>query len=152
MYGLCWPMLVIIHVWFLNTWAPSRTHCSLIALEAYIFFMLNITRRMPLVEHELLTIPVYMSSTPVFSGVRVTRSLVLCVVLCRSFVVLKSFFCWSLRCLSIDLRILICKLVFVFCFHFMLVFTWLQCELFVLSDSNLTVNLCSLVDTYCRLK
>jgi hypothetical protein len=89
---------------------------------------------------------------PVFSGVRVTRSLVLCVVLCRSFVVLLSFFCWSLRCLSIDLRILICKLVFVFCFHFMLVFTWLQCELFVLSDSNLTVNLCSLVDTYCRLK
>jgi hypothetical protein len=50
-----------------------------------------------------------------------TRSLVLCEMLCRSSVVLLSFFCWSFRCLSIDLRILIFKLVFVFCFHFMLV-------------------------------
>jgi hypothetical protein len=152
MYGLCWPVLVIIHVWFLSIWAPSRTHCWLIALEAYIFFMLNITRRVPLVEHELLTIPVHLSSPPVFSGVRVTRSLVLCEMLCRSSVVFLSFFCWSLRCLFIDLRILIFKLVFVFCFHFMLVLTWLQCELFVLSVSNLTLSLCSLVDEYCCLK
>ena len=34
---------------------------------------------MPLVEHELLTLPEHMSSTPVASGVCVTRSLVLCV-------------------------------------------------------------------------
>jgi hypothetical protein len=32
-----------------------------------------------LVEQELLTLPVNLSSPPVFSGVRVTRSLVLCV-------------------------------------------------------------------------
>ena len=34
---------------------------------------------MPLVEQELLTLPEPLSSPPVFSGVRVTRSLVLCV-------------------------------------------------------------------------
>ena len=38
---------------------------------------------MPLVEQELPTLPEHRSSTPVFSGVRVTRSLVLCV--CLSF-------------------------------------------------------------------
>ena len=37
-------------------------------------------RRMPLVGQELLTIPEHMSSPPVFSEVRVTRSLVLCVL------------------------------------------------------------------------
>ena len=42
---------------------------------------------MPLVEQELLTFPEYPSSPPVFSGVRVTRSLVLCV-------------CFVNRCLS----------------------------------------------------
>jgi hypothetical protein len=35
------------------------------------------TRRMPLVEQELPTLPEHMSSPPVFSGVRVTRSLVI---------------------------------------------------------------------------
>ena len=39
-----------------------------------------------------LTLPEHLSSPPVFSGVRVTRSLVLCVVLCRSLFVLLSLF------------------------------------------------------------
>ena len=38
--------------------------------------------------------------TPVFSKVRVVRSLVLCVVFCSSLFVLLSFFIWSLCCLS----------------------------------------------------
>jgi hypothetical protein len=38
----------------------------------------------PLVEQELLTMTEHLSSPSVFSGVRVTRSLVLCVVFCRS--------------------------------------------------------------------
>ena len=42
---------------------------------------------MPLVEQELLTLPEHLSSPPVFSGVRVTRSLVWCV-------------CFVYRCLS----------------------------------------------------
>ena len=52
------------------------------------------------------------SSTPVFSGVRVTRSLVFYVVLCISLFVLLSFFFWPLCCLSFsDLRILIIPLI-----------------------------------------
>jgi hypothetical protein len=45
-------------------------------------FVSRLTQRVPLVEQELLTLPEHLSSPPVFSGVRVTRSLVLyvCVV------------------------------------------------------------------------
>jgi hypothetical protein len=46
----------------------------------------------PQVEQELLTRPEYLSSPLVFSGVRVTRFLVLCVMFCRSFFVLLFFF------------------------------------------------------------
>jgi hypothetical protein len=48
-----------------------------------IYFDLIVTRPAPLVEQELLTLPEHLSSPPVFSAVRVTRSLVLCV--CLSF-------------------------------------------------------------------
>jgi hypothetical protein len=44
-------------------------------------------KQIQLVEQELLTLPEHLSSSPVFSGVRVTRSLVLCV-------------CFVDRCLS----------------------------------------------------
>ena len=37
-----------------------------------------------IVERELPTLPEHPSSSPVFSGIRVTRSLVLCVMFCRS--------------------------------------------------------------------
>ena len=52
-----------------------------------------------LVEQELLTLPDHQSSPPVFSGFRVTRSLVSCVMFCRSLFVLLSFFFWPLCCL-----------------------------------------------------
>ena len=42
-------------------------------------FVTRWTRRVPLVGQELLAYPEHLSSSPVFSGVRVTRSLVLCV-------------------------------------------------------------------------
>ena len=42
-------------------------------------FVTRLTRRVSLVEQELLTLPGHLSSPPVSSGVRVTRSLVLCV-------------------------------------------------------------------------
>jgi hypothetical protein len=49
--------------------------------------------------------------TLIFSGIRVSRSLVFSVMfsrsLCRSLFVLVFFFFWSLCCLSFDLRILI---------------------------------------------
>jgi hypothetical protein len=50
-------------------------------------FVTRLTRRVSLVKQELLTLPEHMSSPPVFSGVRVTRSLVL-------------YVCFLVRCLS----------------------------------------------------
>ena len=48
----------------------------------------------------------------VFSGVRITRSLVLCVMFCRSLFVVLSFFFWPLCCLFFfDLLNLITSLV-----------------------------------------
>ena len=44
-------------------------------------YLTRLTRRVPQVEQELLTLPEHLSSPPVFSGVCVTRSLVLCVCL-----------------------------------------------------------------------
>jgi hypothetical protein len=71
-------------------------------------FITRLTRRLLLVEQELHTLPEHLGSPPVCSGVRVTRSLVLCV----GFVdCCLSFFCWSLCCLSFDVRVLIIPLV-----------------------------------------
>ena len=42
-----------------------------------VFRITRLTRRMSLMEQELLTLPEHLSSPPVFSGVRVTRSLFL---------------------------------------------------------------------------
>ena len=57
-------------------------------------------RRVPLIKLELPTLPKHLSSPPVFNGVRVTRSLVLCVLFCRSLFAILSFFFWPLYCLS----------------------------------------------------
>ena len=67
--------------------------------------------RVSLVEQELFTLPEHLSSPPVFSGVRVTRSIVLYVMFCRSLFVLLYFFFWPLCCLFFDIRILITLLV-----------------------------------------
>jgi hypothetical protein len=52
----------------------------------------RVTRRVPLVEQELPILPEHLSSLPIFSGVHVTWSFVLCVMFCRSLFVLLSFF------------------------------------------------------------
>jgi len=52
------------------------------------------------VEWELLILSEDLSSPPMISVVRVARSLVFCVVFCRSLFVLWSLFFWSLCCLS----------------------------------------------------
>ena len=56
---------------------------------------ITITGSIPLVEQELLALPKHLSSPRVFSGVRVTRSLVLCV--CFVYCCLSFF--WPLCCL-----------------------------------------------------
>ena len=74
-------------------------------------FVTRLTRRVPLVEQELITLPEHLSSPPVFSGVRVTRSLVLYVCFpdrCLSFL---CFYFWPLCCLFFDIRFLIAPLV-----------------------------------------
>jgi hypothetical protein len=72
-------------------------------------FVTRLTPRVPLAEQELLTLPEHMISPPVFSGVRVTRSLVLCV--CFVDRCLYFFFC-PLCCLFFfDIRILIIPLL-----------------------------------------
>ena len=75
-------------------------------------FVKKLTRRLSLVEQELLTFPDHLSSSQVFSGVRVARSLVLCVMFCRSlFVLLSLFFCLLCYLSFLDLWILITPLV-----------------------------------------
>jgi hypothetical protein len=63
-------------------------------------FVTRLTRRVPLVEQELLTLPEHLSSPPVFSGVRITRYLVLCV-------------CFVDRCLSLYLTCWKCSSKFI---------------------------------------
>ena len=59
----------------------------------------RLTRRVPLVEQELPTLPEHMSSPLVFSGVRVTRSLVLYVCFVDRCLSFCTFFFWPLCCL-----------------------------------------------------
>jgi hypothetical protein len=71
----------------------------------------RLTRRMSLVEQELLTLPEHLSSPAVFSGVRVTRSFVWYVCFpdrCLSFFAFSfGIFC----CLFLDIHFLIAPLV-----------------------------------------
>ena len=54
-----------------------KTSRSFPLLWLIIGFVTRLIRRVPLVEQELLSLPDHMSWTPVHSGVRVTRSIVL---------------------------------------------------------------------------
>ena len=82
-------------------------------------FVTRVTRWVPLVEQELLTLPKHLSSPPVFSGVRVTRSLVLYVYFvdrCVSFSTFSDIlkFDWTHNCTKLSLyglyefRVLLC--------------------------------------------
>jgi hypothetical protein len=66
------------------SYSPSRSFPHALLING---FVTRITRRVPSVEQELLTLPEHLSSPPVFSGIPVTQSLVLCV-------------CFVDRCLS----------------------------------------------------
>ena len=71
----------------------------------------RLTRRVLLVEHELLNVPEDLSSPPIFSGVRVTRSLVLYICFIDRCLSFSTFFFWSLCRIFFDMRILITPLV-----------------------------------------
>jgi len=75
-------------------------------------FVTRSTRRVPLVEQALLTLLEHLSSPPVFNGVRVTRSFVLCLCFVDRCLSFCTFFFWPLCCLFFfNLRILIIHLV-----------------------------------------
>ena len=60
--------------------------------------------QLQVMEKERLALPEHQSSPPMFSGVRVARSLIFCVVLCRSLHVILSFFFHLIIVLSVLLR------------------------------------------------
>ena len=77
-----------------------------------IRFVTRFIRRVPLVEQELPTLPEHLSSPPVFSRVRVTRSLVLYVCFIYRCLSFCPFIFWPLCCLFFfDIRIMIAPLV-----------------------------------------
>ena len=95
-----------------HTHDSRKTSCTPCIYCIYICMILwkesltRLTRRAPLVEQWLLILPEHLSSPPVFSGVRVTRSLVLCV-------------CFVGRCLpfctfSFD-HFVVCSSIYGFC-------------------------------------
>ena len=87
--------------WSKLEYPEKTTHLSQVTDKLY-------HTTVPLVEQELLTLPGHLSSPPVFSRVRVTRSLVSC-VFCKCCL---YFFLWPLCCLFLfDIRILITPLV-----------------------------------------
>jgi len=51
-------------------------------------FVTRETRRVPLMEQEVLILPEHLRSLPVLSWARVIRSIVYCVLICRSLFVL----------------------------------------------------------------
>ena len=67
---------------------------------------------MSLVEHELIILPEHLNSPTVFSGIRVMRSLVLCVCFVDRCLSYCPFFLWPLCYLFFfDIRILVSPLV-----------------------------------------
>ena len=87
-------------IWITSEFISEMTYVPLVVntfrsvLHSWIIigFVTRLTRRVPLVVQELLILPEHLSSSPVCSGVCVTRSLVLC-IFCRSlFVLVYCFF------------------------------------------------------------
>jgi hypothetical protein len=91
-------------------WFPTnKKHFTVIKI---LILYLYIIEQVILVEQELLTLPEHLSTPPGFSGVRVARSLVLCVVFVDRSLSFCTFFFWPLCGLFFfDLRILIVPLV-----------------------------------------
>jgi hypothetical protein len=91
---LCWPFWnILCHKWRRICSICRERFPVLSSFMTYICiigFVTRLTWWVPLVDQERLALPEYLTSLPVFSGVRVTRSLVLCV-------------CFVDRCLSIVL-------------------------------------------------
>jgi len=86
------PVITVKCVWMLSLTSKKRTS-STHETQCRVFDSFCTTSK------ELLTVPEHMSSPTVFSGVRIARSLVVCVMLYRSLFVLLSFFFFRPFCL-----------------------------------------------------
>jgi hypothetical protein len=74
-------------------------------------FVTRLTRKVSLVEQELFTLPEHLISSPVISGVRLTRSLAWCVCFVDFCLFFFIFYFWLLRWLFFfNIRILITPL------------------------------------------
>jgi len=73
--------------WFIVIIIQSCPHLRLITR-----FVTMVTRRVTHVEQELVTVPEHLSSPSIFSWVRAAHSLVFCIMMWRSLIVLLSFF------------------------------------------------------------
>ena len=73
-------------------------------------FVTKLIRRVPLVGKELFTLPEHLSSPPIFSGVCVTQSLVLCVCFVDQ--------CLSFCTFSFGHCVVCSSLIYVFLLHF----------------------------------
>jgi hypothetical protein len=106
--GICFFFLWEKIRTFVNCKTFSRQQCMLLLLLG-LTQTKYFTQRLPLVDQELLTLPMHPSCPPpTFRADRVAWSLVFYVVLCRSLFVLLSFFLWPLHFLYFfDLRFLI---------------------------------------------
>ena len=89
----------------------SQTLPSPFLIHDITRFVTRLTRRAPLMEQELFTFPEHLSSPPILSGVRVTRSLALCICFVYRCLSFCTFFFWPMCCLFFDIRILITILV-----------------------------------------
>jgi hypothetical protein len=105
-------MEYLCHKW-LRICSSCRKHFPFLSsFTAYRGFVTRLKQRVPLVEQELLTLPEYLNSSSVFSGVRVARSLVVCVCFVDRFLSFCPFSFWPLCCLFFfDIQILITPLV-----------------------------------------
>ena len=89
----------------------DTNECLVATLDGQLF-VTRVTRRVQLMEQELLSHPKHPRWPPVFSGVGVARSLVFSVLISRSLIVLLSFFFLPLYYLFFfDLRVLAISLV-----------------------------------------
>jgi hypothetical protein len=82
--------LSLSFVWYLVGWSHHSKILTWLTFSEYLCykwprFITRVTRRVPLVKQDLLTLPEFI---PVFTGFRVAPSLVFCVLFCRLLYVL----------------------------------------------------------------
>ena len=79
--------MYVIYIYYVY-WCPSKKTCNWTTWTTYQMVFVLVKCITSLIEQKLITIPEHPTSSPIFSGVRVSQSLVVCVAFCRSLFVL----------------------------------------------------------------